>query len=340
MRWFVLLLLMANLILFFWTQQQSRQAAALREVALPEIGHLRLMSEVREADGEAVTFVSDIMSRRPLLPVSPATSVPTEAEPERLTAALPQADGAVLAVPPERLVLKGSADPPRTQASTAAEAIEEIVSAQEQSDAAEVALSQDARQVSSAQLDVAVEVIEAPEPTPSAATPSESPAIVATANGSVMAGERPESRCLRIGPLTADDADALINRLPGHLALISDVSEEYAQVNGYYVLIPVLASRAAGLKKLQELADAGFEDTWLFRSGALRNAISLGLFRREASARRHAERVESKGFTTEVKENTSLRERRWLLVRDERESVAPTNLPLPEGVTAERQGCP
>ena len=340
MRWFVLLLLMANLILFFWTQQQSRQAAALREVALPEIGHLRLMSEVREEDGEAVTFVSDVMSRRPLLPVSPATSVPIQAESERQTARLPAVDGTAPAFRPEELVLRGSADPQLTQAPTAAEAIEEIVSGREQSDAAEPTLSQDARQVSSTQLDVAVEVIEAPELTAAAPMPSESPAIVATPNGSAVAAERPEVRCSRIGPLTGDDADALINRLPDHLTLISDVSEEYAQVNGYYVLIPVLASRAAGLKKLQELADAGFEDTWLFRSGALRNAISLGLFRLEASARRHAERVENKGFSTEVKENTSLRERRWLLVRDERETVAPINLPVPEGVTAERHGCP
>ncbi len=331
---------MANLILFFWTQQQSRQAAALREVALPEIGHLRLMSEVGEEDGEAVTFVSDVMSRQPLLPVAPATLVPIETESERQTASLSEADGAAPAVPPAELVLQGSADSPRPQAPTAPEAIDEILSAQGQSDAAEVALSQDARQVSTTQLDVAADVIETPEPTASAAIQSESPSIVATAEGSAVAVQRPEARCSRIGPLIADDADALINRLPGYMTPVSDVSEEYAQVNGYYVLIPVLASRAAGLKKLQELADAGFEDTWLFRSGALRNAISLGLFRREASARRHAERVENKGFTTEVKENTSLRERRWLVVRDARESSAPFNLPLPEGVIVERHGCP
>ncbi|MGB5199230.1 MAG: hypothetical protein WBR56_04950 [Sedimenticolaceae bacterium] len=340
MRWFVLLLLMANLTLFFWTQQQSRQAAALREAALPEIGHLRLMSEVREEDGEPVTFMSDLMSGQPLLPVSPATSLQIEAESERQTAALPEADGAILAVPPEELALQGSDEPPQIQAPKAPEAIDVIVSTQDQSDAADVTLSQDSRQVSTTQLDVAVDVMEAPEPTASTAMQSESPAIVAIAEGSAVAAERPEARCSRIGPLTTDDADALINRLPGYITLVSDVSEEYAQVNGYYVLIPVLASRAAGLKKLQELADAGFEDTWLFRSGALRNAISLGLFRREASARRHAERVQNKGFTTEVKEITSLRERRWLVVRDARESDAPINLPLPEGVTAEKHGCP
>ncbi len=301
MRWFVLLLLMANLILFVWTQQQSRQTAALREVALPEIGHLRLMSEVGEDDSEAVTFVSDILYRQPLVPAAPATVVPKETESQRQTTRLPEADRMVSAVPSAGPVLQASADASRNQAVTAPEAI---------------------------------------DGTASAAMESESPATLAAAAGSAVPVQSPEARCSRIGPLTADDADALVNRLPAQMKLVSDVSEEYAQVNGYYVLIPVLASRAAGLRKLQELADAGFEDTWLFRSGALRNAISLGLFRREASARRHAERVQNKGFTTEVKENTSLRERRWLVVRDAREGNAAIDLSLPEGVNVERHDCP
>mgnify|MGYP000441079401 CR=1 FL=1 len=91
---------------------------------------------------------------------------------------------------------------------------------------------------------------------------------------------------------------------------------------------------------IRQLADAGFEDTWLFRSGPLRNAISLGLFRREASARRHAERVGDKGFSTELKENTSLRERRWLVGRDARQSNAPIDFPLAEGVNVEIRDCP
>ena len=55
MRWFVLLLLMANLMLFFFTQQQSREAAARREVALPEIGHLRLMTLAAEMGAASFT---------------------------------------------------------------------------------------------------------------------------------------------------------------------------------------------------------------------------------------------------------------------------------------------
>jgi hypothetical protein len=331
---------MANLILFFWTQQQSRQTAALREVALPEIGHLRLMSEVGEEDSEAVTFVSDAMLREPTVPAAPTGMVPIKTESQRQTARLPEADGTAPAVPPAGLVLRSPADSPQTQAPTAPEAIDETVSAQRRSDAAGVALSQDAGRPATTQLKRATDVIETPQPTASAAMDAESPAIIAAAEGSQVAVQWAEAPCSRIGPLTPDDADALINRLPNYLTLVSDVSEEYAQVNGYYVLIPALASRAAGLTKLQELADAGFEDTWLFRSGPLRNAISLGLFRREASARRHAERVGDKGFSTELKENTSLRERRWLVVRDARQSNVPIDLPLAEGVNVERRDCP
>ena len=263
---------MANLTLFFWTQHQLRQADALREVALPEIGHLRLMSEVRDEDRETVTFVSDVMSGQPLMPVPPATSVPIAAESERQTDVLPQADDAILAVPPEELVLQGPGDPPQTQAPTAADAIDETVSAQDQSDAAGVSLSQGVRQVATTRPDVAVDVIEAPEPTASATMQSESPAIVATAEGSAVAAERLEARCSRIGPLTADDADALINRLPGYMTLVSDVSEEFAQVNGYYVLIPALASRAAGLKKLQELVPVRYATQFRWGSFDVRRA--------------------------------------------------------------------
>jgi hypothetical protein len=146
--------------------------------------------------------------------------------------------------------------------------------------------------------------------------------------------------CARIGPLVPADADALIDQMSPRLRLESDVSEMHEQVNGYYVLIPALPSRAAGRQKLKELAEAGFDDTWLFRSGSLRNAISLGLFRREASARRHAERVARKGFTTEVKQNLSVRERRWLLIRDTGGDRLGAELTLPAGVARESHPCP
>jgi hypothetical protein len=146
--------------------------------------------------------------------------------------------------------------------------------------------------------------------------------------------------CARVGPFSSEDADSLIAALPAYITLLSDVSEEYARVDGYYVLIPTLASRAAGIRKLEELDKAGVKDTWLFRAGELENAISLGLFRREAGARRRAQNVAKKGFTTEVKERTSVQQRRWLYLKSHDGGELRASLPLTGDVSVEPQACP
>ncbi len=152
--------------------------------------------------------------------------------------------------------------------------------------------------------------------------------------------ESVQTVCARVGPFEPDDADKLISGLPANVTLLSDVTEEYASVDRYYVLIPPLPSRAEGYQKLKELADAGITDTWLFPSGEYRNAISLGFFSREAGAKRHAANVAGKGFNTEVKEKTSVRQRRWLLLMSNDGRDFGPGLSLPAGVAAEQQACP
>lgn len=56
MRWFIVFLLVANVVLFFWVQQQLRPPPGMGELPPPEVGRLRLMSEVPkviEIDGVA-----------------------------------------------------------------------------------------------------------------------------------------------------------------------------------------------------------------------------------------------------------------------------------------------
>jgi hypothetical protein len=121
---------------------------------------------------------------------------------------------------------------------------------------------------------------------------------------------------------------------------LSDVTREHASVDRYYVLIPPLPSRAAGRQKLKELAQAGVTDTWLFPSGEYRNAISLGYFSREAGARRHAANVAKKGFTTEVREKTSIRQRRWLVLMNSEGRDLGSSLPFPAATKVEQMACP
>ena len=48
MRWFIALLVVANVILFFWVQQQSRPPPGSMALPPPDIGRLRLMSELNQ----------------------------------------------------------------------------------------------------------------------------------------------------------------------------------------------------------------------------------------------------------------------------------------------------
>jgi hypothetical protein len=146
--------------------------------------------------------------------------------------------------------------------------------------------------------------------------------------------------CARVGPLEAQGAESLVANLPTHITLQSDVAEEYTDVTGYYVLIPPLASRAEGIRKLRELREAGVDDIWLFRSGEFNNAISLGLFSREQTARRHATNVAKKGFAAEIRNRTSIRERRWLELAYTDGVDLAAAVPLPEGATVVPMPCP
>ena len=174
---------------------------------------------------------------------------------------------------------------------------------------------------------------EAAEPQVAEVTPEPSPVVAAEP-------EPPEPTvCARVGPFEPADADALLQKLPGNFELLSDNSEEQTVDDSYYVLIPALPDRATGLSKLKELKAAGFEDTWLFRRGAYENAISLGLFRRERSAKRHASKVADKGFDVEVRARTTTKERRWLQLKHAGDDMQGA-VPLPDGVTLTPQACP
>jgi hypothetical protein len=149
-----------------------------------------------------------------------------------------------------------------------------------------------------------------------------------------------EPSCALIGPMTSEAADALIRQLPAFLELLSDVTVEAREVDGYYVMIPPLPSRAAGLAMLDRLAAEGITDTWLFRGGVYRNAISLGLYSRKNGAERHLRRVNQTGFEAVLVEKESRQERRQLLVMNVDGGDVALSLPLPEGVEAEQRPCP
>ncbi|HWR77514.1 MAG TPA: hypothetical protein VN283_09955 [Thiobacillus sp.] len=63
----------------------------------------------------------------------------------------------------------------------------------------------------------------------------------------------------------------------------------------HWVIFPPLPSPESAAAKLSELAAAGLQDAFVVKNGALRNAISLGLYANDEAARRRVREVEDKG---------------------------------------------
>ena len=393
MRWFIAFLIVANVILYFWVQQQSRPLPGLSTLPSPDIGRLRLLSEVDGGqahgsseepepplvDAEVEAMVEPPVAERPVAPSPPAAAEPlaeiseTTGRPGTESSAYvePFIGGAEVPDDPSRIapLIPEAAEPTVTQATeteslnrpveeieekAAQDVSEKVGRLVEQAPAAEGSVQATAAVPSQADPedvapvpDAAATLVETDpgdtEPLSHAAPPivqveSEADEPVIDAVEPVVGTE--QALCARVGPLESEEADEMISRLPASLMLLSDVSEDYATVDRYYVLIPPLPSQAAGRQKLKELADAGFTDTWLFPSGEYRNAISLGFFSRERGAKRHAANIADKGFITEVRGRTSTRKRRWLLLKGSGASDLASSLTLPAGVGLEPLDCP
>ena len=414
MRWFIVFLIVANVILFFWVKQQSQPVPGTSALPPPDIGRLRLLSESEEGGEEVLAYEDDEASStidpaaRELPPVEPASSTTEPAEvavgldeapPARpapeieladadpvIASVSPGPEGVPVDGPPtgpdvvpavdepeaEKAVPAPEGGQPETERQApdqAAQMVSALTTAgtteaeartlESADDLAEPILPPVVQATATADTAAVAEEeaddqaqIEAEPGTD--ASPAEGGAAAEPAAVEIVAVEQEQSvteesvaeevmpapLCARIGPFEPEDADRLVERLPQRLELVSDDSEEYASVDRYYVLIPALPSRSAGRRKLEELADAGFTDTWLFPSGEYRNAISMGYFSRESRAQAHAANIAKKGFEAEVREKTTLRQRRWLVLKSGDGEGPGSRLTLPKGAGVESLPCP
>lgn len=318
MRWFVLFLLVANIALYFWAQQQSRPADVSMALPPPDVGRLQLRGDAEdESDApDGVVVYTE------LPPPSVAVAPEPEAEPTAdaaadeaatITTTVPERDQEM--PPPAAQVAVGDPDEPERQALSRELPVDDEPGPGESEAAADIqgAVSPEAAEG----LAVAEELEPMGEP-----------------------AQEPAPFCARVGPFETEVADRLVADLPLHLVVTDDAIEEYPHVDGYYALIPAAASRAEGLATLKALRDAGFKDVWLFRTGPLENAISLGLFSKRPSAERHVATVVGKGFKAEISEKTSPRQRRWLGLRDVHGDGLSELGPLPDGVAITPTECP
>ena len=75
-------------------------------------------------------------------------------------------------------------------------------------------------------------------------------------------------------------------------------------VRDYRVYLPPLESRSSASEKMRELQEKGVHDIAVVLSGALRNAVSLGIYAREANAKRRVAQIEALGYAPVLEPNT------------------------------------
>lgn len=99
---------------------------------------------------------------------------------------------------------------------------------------------------------------------------------------------------------TRDLAEEIAKGLPARAELLGIAEVQESRISSYYVLVPAAANRSEANHTLELLRDKGVADTWLFTSGPLKYAISLGLFNREQNASSHAASIRKLGVDAQI----------------------------------------
>jgi hypothetical protein len=105
-----------------------------------------------------------------------------------------------------------------------------------------------------------------------------------------------KTACLEWGPFGTGEvktAQAALEQLQSGLSVSQ---REVQTVVGYWVYIPPLETRSEVDRKIAELRQLGVEEYYAVESqGAMRNAISLGIFKTEDAANAYLERLRERG---------------------------------------------
>lgn len=108
-----------------------------------------------------------------------------------------------------------------------------------------------------------------------------------------------EQVCWELGPFE-DVAQLETLRLPKEVERLEARRSPIRKPSGFYVLIPAQKDRKSARALVGQLKEKGVRDFWLFNTGPLKNAISLGLFNRERNAQQRRDEVAKLGFEAEV----------------------------------------
>ncbi|BAN69889.1 hypothetical protein [endosymbiont of unidentified scaly snail isolate Monju] len=136
------------------------------------------------------------------------------------------------------------------------------------------------------------------------------PKVAAT--GDTRQGAR--QACWELGPFEqASEAERL--QLPTGIQRLKIGRSRVRVPAGFYVLVPPAANREAARQTVERLKAKGVRDSWLFASGPLRNAISLGMFSQQENAMRRKRQIEKMGFAVRLQRRERVVEGHVVMVK-------------------------
>ncbi|MEO7068348.1 MAG: SPOR domain-containing protein [Rhodanobacter sp.] len=138
--------------------------------------------------------------------------------------------------------------------------------------------------------------------------PTATPALEAPAAPRVLSHS-----CLTLGPFdTEQDLRNARRALSAQATRMRSRQEQTSESSGWWVYLPPANSRAQALEQAQRLAERHIEDYFVVSSGEQPNAISLGLFKDPANARKRRDEVVAAGFPARLTERTETVPEYWL----------------------------
>jgi hypothetical protein len=115
------------------------------------------------------------------------------------------------------------------------------------------------------------------------------------------------------------------------------VREERREPRSFWVYLPSFPDADAARARVAELRAAGVEDVMRVLQGPDLNAVSLGLYNREASAERRAENLRARGVEPRIEPRFDTVEVVFLALET---PLAPADLPLPPAQRDALEPCP
>jgi hypothetical protein len=143
-----------------------------------------------------------------------------------------------------------------------------------------------------------------------------SPTLLAKTTVPEDAAAEPTSEiCTRFGPILNQDTAGKMLALLQQQELPAQLSRTTREINaGYWVLLPPFSSGSAARKGLAILKGQGVKDVAVVNGGDFRNAISLGVFSKQASMQRRLRQMQKLGYKPLVHERKEEQTVSWLEV--------------------------